>query len=125
MSRLFELFFSKLLVPVRISDDGGADGGRGSGLLQLLPSGAAVSGIMPFALTVMAYKCCPEFFWDDVVSSAYNWSDACSWFGEFACLYFSVCADYAGCRGDCPYLDRFSWFLHGDIAGEIFPVSCD
>jgi hypothetical protein len=124
VSSLFKLFFGKLLVPVRISNDGGANGGRGSGFL-LLPSGAAISGIVPFALTVIAYECCPEFFWDDVVSPAYGGSDACPWFGEFACLYFSVCANYAGCRSDCPYLDRFYWFLHGDIVGEIFPIFCD
>jgi hypothetical protein len=80
---------------------------------------------MPFALTVMAYKCCPEFFWDDVMSPAYGGSDAYSWFGEFARLYFLVCADYAWHCGNRPYLDRFGWFLHGDIVGEIFPVFCD
>jgi hypothetical protein len=73
----------------------------------------------------MAYKCCPEFFWDDVVSSAYDGSGAYPFFGEFARLYFSVCADYAWRGGDCPYLDQCCWFLHGNIVGEIFSVFCD
>jgi hypothetical protein len=67
-SRLFKLFFSKLLVPVVISDSGGADGGRGSDL-QLLPSGAAVSGIVPFTLTVVAYEHLFELLGYDMMSS--------------------------------------------------------
>jgi hypothetical protein len=67
-SRLFELFFGKLLVPVVISDSGSANGGRGSDL-QLLPSGAAVSGIVPFTLAVVAYECLFELLWYDMMSS--------------------------------------------------------
>ena len=66
-SRLFELFFGKLLVPVVVSDSGGANGGRGSDL-QLLPSGAAVSGIVPFALTVVTYERLFELLGYDMMS---------------------------------------------------------
>ena len=68
VSRLFELFFGKLLVPVVISDSGGADGGRGSGL-QLLLSGVAVSGIVPFALTVVTCEHLFELLRYNMVSS--------------------------------------------------------
>jgi hypothetical protein len=55
-SSLFELFFGKLLVPIIVSD-GGTDGGgdRGS-VLQLLLSGAAISGVVPFASAMIAYE---------------------------------------------------------------------
>jgi hypothetical protein len=55
-SSLFKLFFGKLLVPIIVSDGGtDGDGGRGS-ILQLLPSGVAISGIVPFVSTVVAYE---------------------------------------------------------------------
>jgi hypothetical protein len=55
-SSLFERHLSELLVPIFVSD-GGTDGGGGRGsVLQLLPSGAAISGIVPFASAVIAYE---------------------------------------------------------------------
>jgi hypothetical protein len=55
-SSLFELHLSELLVPVFISD-GGTDGsGNGEGIFQLLSSGVAISGIVPFASAVVAYE---------------------------------------------------------------------
>jgi hypothetical protein len=51
-----QVFLSECLVPIVISDSG-VDGGRSSSLLlQLLLSGAAVSGIVPFVLAVKAYE---------------------------------------------------------------------
>jgi hypothetical protein len=51
-----QVFLSECLVPIVISDRG-ADSCRSSSLLlQLLLSGAAVSGIVPFVLAVKTYE---------------------------------------------------------------------